>query len=53
MIDDRLGRSEYQFIHSISLSIINEQDESLYLPSSADQPSLIDDRLGRSIIQLL
>ena len=53
VIDDRLGRSEYQFIHSISLSIINEQDESSYLPPSAHLPSLIEFKLGRSIIQLL
>ena len=49
MNDVRLGRSKNQFIQSISLSIINEQDES-YLPSSANVPSLIEFKCGRSII---
>ena len=52
VIDVRLGRSEYQFIHSISLSIINELESSKY-PSSAHLPSLIEFKLERSIIQLL
>ena len=48
MIDDKLGRSKNQFIQSISLSIINEQDESS-LPSSVYSPSLMEFKLGRSI----
>ena len=47
--DVRLGRSKNQFIHSLSLSIFNEQDES-HLPSSALLPSLIEFKCGRSII---
>ena len=35
VMDVRLGRSKNQFIHSISLSIFNEQDESSFLPPSA------------------
>ena len=35
VMDVRLGRSIYQFIHIISLSIFNEQELSPYLPSSA------------------
>ena len=49
VIDVRFGRSITQFIHSISLSIINEQDELLYLPASAPLPSLIEFKCGRSI----
>ena len=30
VMDVRLGRSKNQFIHSISLSIINEQDKSYF-----------------------
>ena len=35
---------------SISLSIINEQDESLGVPTSAYSPSLMEFKFGRSII---
>ena len=49
VIDVRLGRSKHQFIQSISLSIINEQDESS-LPSSVYSPSLMNFKCGRSII---
>ena len=49
--DVRLGRSKNQFIQSISPSICNEQ-ESLSLPSSANSPSLMDFKCGRSIIHL-
>ena len=47
-MDDRLGRSINQFIHSISLSINNEQDSSS-LPQSASLPSLMEIKCGRSI----
>ena len=50
MIDVRLGRSKNQFIHKISLSIINEHDGSAYLPASALSPSIIEFNCGRSII---
>ena len=50
VMDVRLGRSKNQFIQSISLSIINEQDESSHLPSSAYLPSLMEFKCGRSII---
>ena len=49
VIDDKLGRSKHQFIQSILLSIINEQDESS-LPSSVYSPSLMNFKCGRSII---
>ena len=49
VINDRLGRSKHQFIHSILLSIINEQDESYSFPSSAHSPSLMEFNCGRSI----
>ena len=49
-MDVRLGRSKNQFIQSISPSINNEQDESYSLPPSAHLPSLMDFKLGRSII---
>ena len=48
VMDDRLGRSINQFIHSISLSINNEQDSSS-LPQSASLPSLMEIKCGRSI----
>ena len=48
MIDVRLGRSEYQTISSRLLSIVNEH-ELWFLPQSANKPSLIDFKLGRSI----
>ena len=48
VIDFRLGRSKNQFIHSISLSIFNEQDKSI-LPLSAPPPSLMEFKCGRSI----
>ena len=50
VMDVSLGRSKNQFIHSLLLSIINEQDELLYLPASAPLPSLIKFKCGRSII---
>ena len=49
VIDSRLGRSINQFIHKISLSINNKQDESS-LPLNTPQPSLMDFKCGRSII---
>ena len=49
VIDVRLGRSKNQFVQSISLSINNEQDES-FLPRSAHEPSLMEFKCGRSII---
>ena len=49
VIDDKLGRSKNQFIQSILLSIVNEQDESS-LPSSVYSPSLMEFKCGRSII---
>ena len=50
VMDVRFGRSKNQFIHSISLSIINEQDEFHRFPSSAYEPSLMEYKCGRSII---
>ena len=52
MIDVRLGRSIINSFLSISLSIINEQDES-YIPASAYSPNSIEIKLGRSINYLL
>ena len=49
MIDVRFGRSKNQFIQSISLSIFNEQSSSSF-PASAQLPSLIEFKCGRSII---
>ena len=46
--DVRSGRSKNQFILSILLFTINEQDESS-LPSSASLPRLIEFKCGRSI----
>ena len=48
MSDVRLGRSKISSFISISLSIINEQDEPA-LPNSAPQPSLMEFKCGRSI----
>ena len=48
MIDVKFGRSNYQFMQSISLSIFNEQDESS-LPRSVNKPSSIEFKCGRSI----
>ena len=47
VIDVRFGRSKNQIIQSILLSINNEQDEPL--PASANLPSLMEFKLGRSI----
>ena len=52
VIDVRLGRSKNQFTHRISLSIFNEQDESS-IPTSAQLPSLMEFKCGRSIIHSL
>ena len=49
VMDVRLGRSIINSFISISLSIVNEQDE-LSLPASAHEPSLMEFRCGRSII---
>ena len=49
VIDVKFGRSNYQFMQSISLSINNEQDETS-LPRSVNKPSLIEFKCGRSII---
>ena len=47
--DVRLGRSIINSFISISLSISNEQDESSFPRRSANSPSLMEFKLGRSI----
>ena len=47
--NDRLGRSKINSFTSITLSILNEQDEP-FPPSSAHLPSLMEFKCGRSII---